>query len=336
MLKETDEKFHQMELEEYFNGEVKGDLFAVSRIFAEARKQMNLPEYKAFTLALTSVRWKEACPEVLYIDKRELAKIVGVNSDSNHLSENLYRSIGDMPHHSYLKFTDKDKDLYVNGNFVRTIAFFKNKVRIKLEPDFLTLFGNLEKNYITMWSTDIYKMRSERSIKFYELLRENSDSRIDINQGTVGIKYLKELYGIPKEGKGSYVYKGHFKRPEFEQRVIDPVCSDLAHTAMIQLILQADGKYYEKVKRGGRVIAYKFYWTISMHPAVATAAEVAETNQNPEVLKIAKDIVSGSKKKKSKAAKKSTFNDYEHEYMDWDAAAQKIMQQEQAGKGKTR
>ena len=329
MLKETDEKFHQMELEEYFNDEVKGNLFAVSRIFAEARKQMNLPEYKAFTLALTSVRWKEACPEVLYLDKKELAKIVGVNSDADHLSENLYRSIGDMPHHSYLKFADKDKDLYVNGNFVRTIAFFKNKVRIKLEPDFLGLFGSLDKNYITMWSTDVYRMRSERSVKLYEVLRENSDTRKAVQSGTVGIKYLKDLYGIPKEGKGSYVYKGHFKRPEFEQRVIDPVCAGLAHTAMIQLILQPDGKYYEKIKRGGRVIAYKFYWTISMHPAVATAQEVAAIQKNPEILKVAKDIVSGGKKKKPQAAQKSMFNNYSHEDMDWNAAAQNIMRFDQ-------
>lgn len=337
MLKETDEKFHQMELEDYFDSTIKPDLFAVSRIFAEARKQMTLSEYKTLTLALTSVKWKDSCPEILYLDKKEVAKVVGINSDADHLSENLYRSIGDMPHHSYLRFSDKDKDMYVNGNFVRTIAFFKNKVRIKLESDFLGLFGNLDKNYITMWSGDIFKLKSERAVKFYEVLRGNSDTRQAMQTGTVGIKFLKELYEIPKDGKGSYVYKGHFKRSEFEAYVIDPICEDLARTEMIQLILQPDGKYYEKLKRGNRVIAYKFYWTLSSHPRVASAAEVREIQEkidkNPEVLKVAKDIVKGQKepKKNTKSGAKFNENFHQRDY-DFEALERQLLAAQQEEK----
>ena len=284
MLKETDEKFHQMELEEYFDNQIKPNLFAVSRIFAEARKQMNLPEYKTFTLALTSVKWKEACPEVLYLDKKTVANIVGVTSDTD-----------------------------VNGCFITTIAFYKNRIRIRMNPDYLSLFGELEKNYITMWSSDIFKMHSERSIKFYELLRGNSDTRLKTQTGMVGIKFLKELYGIPKDGKGSYMYNGHFRRPEFEKRVIDPICEDLANTEMIQLILQPDGRYYEKIKRGGRVIGYQFFWTISSHPRLASAAEVKEVQEkvdaDAQILKVAKDIVKGQKEPKKKTKSGTKFND---------------------------
>ena len=331
MLRETDEKYHQMDLQDYFEGEIKGNLFAVSRIFAESRKQMNLSEYKAFTLALTSVRWKESCPDVLYLDKKKVAKIIGVSSDTDHLSQDLKRSIGALPLHSYLEFSDKNKDIYVNGCFITTIAFYRNKIRIRMNPDYLSLFGELDKNYLTMWSSDIFNMRSERAVKLYEVLRENSDTRKNLQTGTISIRFLKELFDIPKDGKGSYVRtNGHFSRPEFEKYVIDPVCEDLAKSEMIQLILQPDGKYYEKLKRGNRVIAYKLYWTISSHPRVATAQEVAEIREsNPEVLKIAKDIVNGRKKKQPKAARKSTFNNYSHEEIDWDAAAQKIMQREQ-------
>ena len=313
MLKETDEKFHQMELEEYFDNQIKPNLFAVSRIFAEARKQMNLPEYKTFTLALTSVKWKEACPEVLYLDKKTVANIVGVTSDTDHLSQDLKRSIGQLPLHSYLEFADKDKDVYVNGCFITTIAFYKNRIRIRMNPDYLSLFGELEKNYITMWSSDIFKMHSERSIKFYELLRGNSDTRLKTQTGMVGIKFLKELYGIPKDGKGSYMYNGHFRRPEFEKRVIDPICEDLANTEMIQLILQPDGRYYEKIKRGGRVIGYQFFWTISSHPRLASAAEVKEVQEKvdaaAQILKVAKDIVKGQKEPKKKTKSGTKFND---------------------------
>ena len=61
MLSKPDEDFHQMTIEELLdNGsKIKPNLFAVSRVFSQARKQMNLAEFKAFSLALSSVRWKE-------------------------------------------------------------------------------------------------------------------------------------------------------------------------------------------------------------------------------------------------------------------------------------
>lgn len=321
MLKLSDETYHQMELEEYFEEDVKPNLFAVSRVFAEARKQMSLSEYKAFTFALASISWKDTFPETLYLNKKDIAKIVGINSDPDHLSQDLKRSIGDMPAHSYLRFSEKDSGTWVNGNFVNTIAMFKNYVRIRMNPDFLGLFGNLDKNYITMWSGDIYKMKSERTIKFYELLRENSDTRKAENIGTVGIKQFKELFDIPKDGEGSYMRKnGHFDRTSFERFVIDAVCEDLSHAEMIKLTVQPNGKYYEKIKQGNRVIAYKFFWTISKFPRIASAEDVREINQNPVTLKIAKDIQEGKKKvaegrgKDNKLAFNNNFQQREYDY----------------------
>lgn len=326
MLRETDEQYHQIELEEYFNGEIKGNLFAVSRIFAEARKQMTLSEYKMFAYALTSVKWKDKCPDIIYLDKKEIAQIVGITeSDASDLSQHLKRSVGDLAKHSYLEFSDKASGAWANGFFVTSIAFFKNRIRIRMNQDYLPLFGELERGYITMWSGDIFKMRSERAVKFYEVLRENSDTRKEMQTGTISIRFLKELFGIPKDGKGSYMYKGHFRRPEFEKRVIDAICEDLANTEMIQLILQPNGKYYEKVKRGNRVIAYKLFWTISSHPRVASAAEVKEIQEkvdaDAQVLKVAKDIVKGKKNTKKDGTKFNTnFQQRDYDYNALEAA----------------
>ncbi len=301
-------------IENYFNENIKPNLFAVSKVFAEAKKQMNLAEYKAFTLALSSIKWKEKCPDTIYLDKKQLADIVGVHSDVDHLSVDLNRAIGDMPNHSFLRFADRHKDIYVNGNFVRTIAMFKNVVRIRLEEEFLGLFGNLETNYITMWSEDIFNMSSERSVKFYELLRDNTDTRNDVNIAELGVKALKELFDIPKDGKGSYMSNGHFQRTLFERRIIEPLCEDLKKSKMLHLLVEPDGKAYEKMKKNGRVIGYRFRWTISMRPKVATAKEVKEIKEridkNPTVLKVAKDIVKGEKKPK-KTAKKDSFRNFE-------------------------
>lgn len=279
----SDEEYHQMTIEECFQEEVTPNLFGVSMIFTEARRKMTLAEYKVFALALSHHDWTQPCPDTLYIDKKEAAKTVGINSDIDHLSVDLMRAIGDMPKNSFIKFADKDKDIYVNGCFVITIASFRNRVRIRLNPDYLGLFGCLdgkENRYITMWSGDIFKMNSERAIKFYELLRENSDTRETINSGTVSIRKFKEMFDIPKDGKGSYMTAdGHFKRTHFEQYVIDPVCEELAKTEMITLILTPDGKFYEKVKRGNRVIAYKFHWTIT-----DPKAQIEEKESEPETV----------------------------------------------------
>ena len=327
MLKETDETYHQMNLEDYFDQNVKANLFAVSRVFAEARKQMNLSEYKVFTYALSNIRWTDPCPDTLYVDKKVAAKLIGMVSDASDLSQHLKRAIGDLPVHSYLKFADKDSGTWVNGCFVSTIAFFKNRLRIRMNPDYLSLFGDLDEGYITMWSADIYKMRTERSVKFYELLRENSDTRVDVNTGTLGIKAFKALFDIPKDGEGSYMRnKDGFDRFRFEKRVIDPVCEELTHTEMIHLIMQPDGRYYEKVRKGNRIIAYRFFWTISKYPRVASAEEVHEiqelADKNPRMLKVAKDLANGIKHPKAgkKTTKKTSgaeygYSDYgEHSY----------------------
>lgn len=321
----TDEEFHQMTLEEVFTKEVKPNLFAVSRIFAEAHKQMNLAEYKTLTLALSRLNWKDACPDTVYLNKRELASVLGITSDIDHLSVDLKRAIGQMAKHSFLEFDERDKDVYMSGNFVRTVAMFKNAVRIRLEEDFLSLFGNLSggKNrisqYITMWSEDIFQMRSERAVLFYELLRDHSDTRLTQNTGTISIRKFKEMYDIPKEGPGSYMRdKGGFDRSNFERRVIDPLCAELSKTRMIQLILQPNGKYYEKVKQGKRVIAYRFFWYITDMPRVVSAREDTQIQEkiikDNQVMKVAKDIITGKEKKVKKVKKSNDFNQREYDF----------------------
>jgi hypothetical protein len=118
--------------------------------------------------------------------------------------------------------------------------------------------------------------------------------------------------------------KGGFNRAEFEKKVIDPICEDLAKTKMIQLVLQPDGKYYEKVKQGKRVLGYRFYWVFTDRPGIMSAAEQQEVNRviekNPQVLKVAKDIVKGKKKPISNA--KKAFHNYEQGNVDYEALLQ--------------
>lgn len=315
----------QMSLDDVFQPTDR--LFAVSRIFARARKDMTLAEQKTFVFALSHLKFKEeAKTNVVYMDKKTLAKIVGVNSDPDHLSVDLYRTIGELPKHSFIKIADRDLDLYDSGNIITRLTMLKNRVRVKFEEEYLRLFTGLSSDYITMWSADIFRMSSRRSVQFYEYLRQITDSSAVENSVLLGIKAIKEMFEIPQSGKGSYMReKGGFDRVNFEKRVIDPICEDLQKCRMINLIVQPDGKLYEKVKRGNRIAGYRFYWTFTAYPAVATASEVKQiqdrVDQDPQIMKVAKDILKGEKKRKGK----NQFTDIETNKYDWDALEEELL-----------
>lgn len=310
----------QMSIDDLYDPNEK--LIAVSRIFARARKEMSLAEQKTFVYALSELRFKEIPKtNIVYLDKKKLASITGVNTDSNHLSVDLYNQIRELPKHSFIEISKEDRDLFDSGTVITRVTMFKNRVRLKFEEEYLKLFTGLSSDYITMWTSDIFQMTTKRSVQFYEYLRQNTDTRKRENNIGLGVRSLKEIIGIPKEGKGSYVREENgFDRANFEKYVIQPLCDDLKNCKMISLVMQPDGKYYEKVKRGNRVLGYRFFWTFSAHPAVATAEEVAQiqerVDQDPEVLKVAKDIMKGEKKKKT--ATKNGFNNFTQREYDAD------------------
>lgn len=309
----------QMSLDDLFQPTDR--LFAVSRIFARARKGMNLAEQKTFVYALSQLRFSETPKtNVVYMDKKTLGKIVGVNSDPDHLSVDLHRTIGDLPKHSFIKIADRDLDFYDSGFIITRLTMLKNRVRVKFEEEYLKLFTGLSSNYITMWSTDIFRMNSKRSVQFYEYLRQITDPKKSENSVLLGIRAIKEMFEIPESGRGSYMRgKDGFDRANFEKYVIDPIAEDLQHCRMISLIVQPDGKLYEKVKRGNRIAGYRFYWTFTAYPAVASAEEVKQIQERPEVLKVAKDILTGEKKRAGK------FNEFLQNEYDWDQLEEELL-----------
>ena len=308
-------------------------LFAVSRIFARARKEMSLAEQQTFVYALSEFRFTEnAKSNYVRLDKRTLANILGIHSDADHLSVDLFDNIKDMTAHSHIEIRERDLDLYASGFLITSVVSFKNIVRIRFNEDYLPLFTGLSKDYITMWSSDIFRMSTRRSVQFYEYLRQETDTREQVNTIGLGIKALKELFDIPKSGPGSYMReKGGLDRTQFERRVIMPLCDDLKKTRMIRLVLQPDGMPYQKIKRGNRVLGYRFDWSYTSHPAVADSETVRQlqdrVDKNPQILRIARDLANGGKSSKKKAGPVAgTFNNFAPSGNDWDELAMQIME----------
>ena len=320
----------QLSIEDILTLSIPEELIGVSKIFARAKKEMSLAEYKTFIYSLTNFRFKEENNPCVYIDKKMLGEVLGIHSDSDHLSQDIFDNIKELPKHSFIEIADRDRGIFDSGCIITRVTPLKNQFRIRYNDEYLKLFSNLKDGeYITLWSSDILNMTSPRSIDFYEYLREHTDTREEVNRGIMSIKFLKEMFNIPKEGKGSYIRDGKnggFNRTGFEKYVIDPLFEDLAKCKMITPLKQENGKYYEKKKTGNRVTGYVFYWTYSAHPAVATATEVKRiqerVDKNPQLLKVAKDIIAGEKKPGE--VKKNSFNNFQQNEYDFDALEREL------------
>lgn len=310
-------------------------LFAVARIFARAKKKMSLGEMKALAWVLTFIKFKnEPVTDTVVVDLNFLAQKIGVNSDRSHLRSDVFRVIRDMRKNSSIEIADVDRKYYDSGSFIRRVTISGDKVRFIFEPQYLGLFTGLTKDFITLWAEDISKMETKRSMQFYEYLRQLTDGKSTEYDVLLGVRRLKEIFDIPKDGPNSYMRKnGGFDRSNFEKNVIDPICEDLEKCEMIKLLIVGEvadekaknGKkkkiYYEKVKDGKRVIGYRFHWAFSARPQIATAEKVKEIKdeaiKDPSLLKIAGDIVKGKKKKNTIEKNTNPFNQFKQNEYDF-------------------
>lgn len=266
-------------------------LIAISKILSRARHDMSLSEQKTFIYALTQLRFTEKPKsDFVVLDKVELAKILGIKK--NHFHRDIKNAIGDLDEHSRCIFDDEEAERYVSGTIISTIDIQKDIVVIYFNKYYLPLFTNLTRDYITLWSEDIFSMTNDRTPKFYEYLREATDDRKDIQSVLLGVRAIKDMYGMTKE---SYMRaKGGFNRANFERFVIDSIVNDMKNCKMLKLIVQPDGKLYEKVKAGTKVIGYRFFWEFRKYVKGIPQKDEIEQKDN-----------------KGKKQKKNAFNDFQ-------------------------
>ena len=334
----------QMTIENMY--EPNSSLFAVARIFARAKKNMSLGEMKALAWVLTFIKFKdEPMTDIVVVNLYFLAQKIGVNSDDAHLRSDVFRVLRNMRKNSSIDIADVDRKYYDSGSFIRRVTISGDKVRFLFEPQYLGLFTGLTKDYITLWAEEISKMTTKRSMQLYEYLRMLTDGKTTEYDVLLGVRKLKEIFDIPKDGPASYMRKsGGFDRSNFEKNVLAPVCEDLEKCEMISLLIvgevvdekSEDGKkkkiYYEKVKEGKRVIGYRFHWAFSARPQITTAKEVKEIKdeaiKDPVMLKVANDIVKGKRKKGKKDAggnNNNPFNQFEQNQYDFDELEEVIL-----------
>lgn len=255
------------------------NLIAVSKVFASAQKQMNAAEFKTFIAALTKIKFtKSNNSDIVTLDKKKLAKLCGLNSDEDHLANDIKQAIQKLPDHSGIRICARFADCWESGVVVNKIHYNRGTLDIHFNHYYMPLFQGLIDNYITLFPSDIFQMKSSRTIVFYENLRLSSDTCRSICTKTFSFDCLKQLFDIPNKGNGSYVNKnGKLDVATFEKAVIKPLISDMEHCKMIKLIMNHNGKYYEKIKEYGKVIGFSFSWKVKEYNKRRTAQPLADT-----------------------------------------------------------
>ena len=126
--------------------------------------------------------------------------MIGLETDTDHLSQELVRAISNLKRHSEIRIDEEDMDLFDTGDFIRRVTMLKGKVRIKFDDEYMKLFTGFsdDPNYITLWSMDVFSMKSSRSVQCYEYLRQITDTRQSVNEVLLGVKAIKEMFDIPK------------------------------------------------------------------------------------------------------------------------------------------
>lgn len=291
-------------------------LIAISKTLARAKDGMSMQEKKLMAICLSKIEWKNVANNLeIWMDKEEIMELLGSTIDSSDRSTYLRKLAQETVRHSELHFSGEDKDEWEDMPLFTRRKSTKNQLMMELYQGAADLVQGLECEYITLFLRDILRFDSNidglRAYTLYEHLRMNSDNR-RTNTRIISTKEFKELFNIPKDGKGSYMREnGGFDRANFEKRVIEPVLKMLGaceHVVLHERGRKPNGEriYYTKIKKHGLVQGYELMYTINKYPRAVKPETIIDVQENPVDLKIAQDVKEGKKE-----PKKNTFNNFE-------------------------
>ena len=299
------------------NLENKG-LIAISNTLARAKDGMTMQERKLMAIYLAKIEWKNLNKNLeIWVEKSEIMKLLDSKMDSTDQSVYLRNLAQSMVRHSELHFDGKDKNEWEDMPLFTRRKSTKNKLMIEIYHGAAALLMGLECEYITLFLADILNFDSNidgnRAYKLYEYLRLYSDTR-KMNTKIISTKEFKELFGIPEDGKNSYMRKdGTFDRNNFEKKVIEPVLEMVGkcnHVVLHNYGTDKNGKliYFKKIKKHNVVQGYELTYTINKYPKKIKRETIIDVQAKPDVLKVAQDVMES--KKKPKSENKNKFNNF--------------------------
>ncbi len=257
---------------------LKNQMVAMGKALMRAKKAMSLEERKLLIMALTRIKWNKADNEIIVpISKVEVCEIMNWNVDSSDRSVKVRNLAKKLAKNSWIEIDGIDKDEWDDGFLVPRIHSTRGDIYIHFAEQFRPLLEDLTKNkdFVTIWANDIYGFKSIYAYLLFEDMRIHCDTQ-KTNWRTYSTKELKELFSIPKDGKGSYMHfdkkkdKYVFDRSNFEKYVLDVAIKEINQGYMIKILpfigmeanCEKPNKLYAKIKKNGYIIGYQFKFYI--------------------------------------------------------------------------
>ena len=237
-------------------------VIGINKVFFRAQVNMPIKIYKTFIYCLCQIRWKEDYfPEIIEINKKELAKVLNLNYDMKHLSVELFKIIDDMREQSTICIAKKDLSVYSSGNLIRRVINNRGTISVMFDLYYKNLFCNLSDNFVTLYSKDIFNFKNEKTLKLYEYLRLNSNTSL-VNTHTFSIEDLKKIFKLPND---AYIKKnGKTDVYNFNKYVLEPVLNELNRCTLIGIKKQDGSLYKCKIQKtkSEMLVSYTIKYTI--------------------------------------------------------------------------
>ena len=276
---------------------LENQMVAMGKALMRAKKQMTLEERKLLIMALTKIKWsKKENPMEVVLSKIEVAEVLNWKYDASERSRYIRKLAANLMRHSLIQIDGTDKDEWDDGFLVPRFRSTKGDVHIFFAEQFRPLLENLtkDKDFVTIWANDIYGFNSIYAYLLFEELRLHCDTS-KTNWRTYSTKQLKDLFGIPKDGKGSYMHydkakgKDVFDRSNFEKKVLDVAIEEINRGQMLHIqpfvgmeaTVAKPNKLYAKIKKNGFVSGYQFKYVVytSVSPSAEQSQAMIEDEQ---------------------------------------------------------
>lgn len=252
---------------------LQNQMVAMSKALARASKNLSIEEYKLLVMGMTKINWRKEDNNLeVVLSKIEIEQMMGWKADPDQRSKKIRQLAKKLVMHSYIQINGKDKDEWDDGVLLTRMRSTRGDLHLYFAEQFRPMLENLlkDKDFITIWANDVYHFKSVYSYLLFEDLRLNCDTR-KMNYREYTTKQLKELLGIPKDGRGSYMRSkenGGFNRSLFEQKVLDMAIDEINSGQMMTIypILGTPEcrkhKCYEKIKKDGYISGYRFKYNV--------------------------------------------------------------------------
>ena len=260
-----------MNIDEQLDITIKRDYYVVksNHLIQKSRYGLSIKEQRAIAYICSMIKPVIATPATYNapyqldyeFDIREYAKICGLHLDSGYLyneTKSLLRGLKQKV--MWLELPD-GTEVTVGWLAKAWINKRSGIVKIRLDEDLVPYLFDLQEKYTSYILLNILAMKSQYSIRIYEILRSHSYQKVTKYE----IDKLKKMLMVED-------VKSYNRFPDFRRKVLGPAMAEINEYTDLTVS-------YEPITKGRKVIKIKFH----INKKATFDRFIAQTKANDEI-----------------------------------------------------